>query len=126
MEMMSMADSSLTGREGERIAAIALEGKGLVIVARNYAVHRMGEIDIIARDGEIVVFVEVKTRKNADFARAADFVGASKQQKIRNTALTWLIEQGESDRQARFDVVEVYYDRVAGGPARVNHIENAF
>ena len=111
--------STLTvGFRGEDKAAEYLRARGYEVLARNYR-SRYGEIDIVARDGEWVVFAEVKTRKDDSFASAASAVTPSKRAKIRKTALLWMKHTNCVD-PARFDVIEVY----AGG--RLNHIPHAF
>lgn len=118
-----------TGRFGETEACRYLMAHGYQILMQNYH-SRYGEIDIVAEQDGGVVFVEVKTRRDADFADAAQAVGRSKQDKLRKTALFWFQEFGE--RPARFDVIEVYTGRalhtVLGESyeARIRHIENAF
>ena len=112
------------GRFGEERAARYLRLRGYRIVETNYAC-RLGEIDLIARRGKYIVFVEVKLRKNADFAAAREFVTAAKQQRIRSTAALWL-SQHESELQPRFDVVEIYAPEGEKGRVTINHIENAF
>ncbi|MBS7298062.1 MAG: YraN family protein [Eubacteriales bacterium] len=112
------------GNFGEQAAADYLENKGLKIIKRNFYC-RVGELDIIATDGEYTVFVEVKTRKSAMYGRASEFVDYRKQQKIIKTALYYI---GSTDTPFRFDVVEVYYHEKGDGRVvdSINHIENAF
>ena len=112
------------GRFGEERAARYLRLRGYRILETNYAC-RIGEIDLIAKKGGYIVFVEVKLRKSADFAAAREFVTAAKQQRIRSTAALWL-SQNETALQPRFDVVEIYAPQGAGGRITINHIENAF
>ncbi|MBE6935198.1 MAG: YraN family protein [Ruminococcaceae bacterium] len=118
-----------TGRYGEAEASRYLEEHGYRILMRNYR-SRYGEIDLVAEQDDTAVFVEVKTRRDAAFADAAQAVGPSKQDKLRKTALFWFQEFGE--RNARFDVIEVYtgtaLHTVLGESyaARIRHIENAF
>ncbi len=112
------------GRFGEERAARWLRLRGYRIVETNYSC-RSGEIDLIARRGRYIVFVEVKLRRSADFAAAREFVTAAKQQRIRTTATLWL-SQHETDLQPRFDVIEIYAPQGAEGRVTVNHIENAF
>ncbi len=112
------------GRFGEERAARYLRLRGYRIVETNYSC-RSGEIDLIARRGKYVVFVEVKLRKSAEFAEAREFVTAAKQQRIRTTAALWL-SQHETELQPRFDVVEIYAPQGAEGRITINHIENAF
>mgnify|MGYP004632301205 CR=1 len=108
------------GAAGEALAQRFLLSKGLCILARNFSC-RYGEIDLIARDGEETVFVEVKLRHDADFSRAADAVTPAKRERLKKTALFYFAQQGECP--ARFDVVEIY-DK--GSPARIHWIRNAF
>ena len=112
------------GRFGEERAARYLRLRGYRILETNYAC-RVGEIDLIAKKGGYIVFVEVKLRKSADFAAAREFVTAAKQQRIRSTAALWL-SQNETELQPRFDVVEIYAPQGAEGKVTINHIENAF
>ena len=112
------------GRFGEERAARYLRLRGYRIMETNYSC-RLGEIDLIARRGRYIVFVEVKLRKSADFAAAREFVTAAKQQRIRSTAALWL-SQHESELQPRFDVVEIYAPEGEKGRVTINHIENAF
>ena len=112
------------GRFGEERAARYLRLRGYRIVEKNFSC-RSGEIDLIARRGRYIVFVEVKLRKNAELAAAREFVTAAKQQRIRTAASLWL-SQHETALQPRFDVIEIYAPQGAEGKLTVNHIENAF
>lgn len=109
----------MAGREGEAVAARYLRKKGYTVISSGYR-SRFGEIDLIARDGDTVVFVEVKLRRNDAFARAFEAVTERKMEKIRLTASQWMAEN-ECTVSARFDVIEIYTDY-----GTVNHIENAF
>ena len=111
----------LIGSAGESAAANYLRRKRYKIVEQNYSC-RFGEIDIIAQKGEYIVFVEVKTCKNEDFAMAREFVTYAKQQRIMKTAMLWL-QHNESGLQPRFDVIEVIGE---GFGRKIRHIENAF
>jgi putative endonuclease len=101
-----MAKSKISGDWGEALAAEYLRKKRYALVAANYR-SRFGEIDLIVRDGKYLVFVEVKTRKTADFAQAREFVDWRKQDKLRMTASMYLAEN-PTKLQPRFDVVEIY------------------
>ena len=83
-----------TGRFGENEACRYLTAQGFQILMRNYH-SRYGEIDLVAERDDTVVFVEVKTRRDAAFAEAAQAVGSAKQEKLRKTALFWFQEFGE-------------------------------
>ena len=115
-----MSDMKSRGTAGEDLAARFLEYKGLTILTRNFSC-RYGEIDLVARDGEDTVFVEVKLRRNADYGYAAEAVTPSKRAKLRRTALFWLQRFGEVP--ARFDVLEIYDEYT---PVRIHWIRNAF
>ena len=117
-----MENRKLTGRRGESIAAEYLKKEKYSIIGLNYA-SRYGEIDVIAENSDYVVFVEVKMRKSARFAEAREFVTAAKQRRILSTAQLWL-EHNPTEKQPRFDVVEVYGDGME--IEKINHIENAF
>ena len=112
----------LIGRFGEQAAADYLRRKRYRIIGSNYSC-RFGEIDLIAETREHVVFVEVKTRKNAAFAQAREYVTAAKQRRIVATAQLWLA-RNPTEKQPRFDVVEVYGED--GIVKSIHHIENAF
>ena len=113
-----------SGKLGEDVAVNFLEKYGYKICARNFR-GRWGEIDIVAEDGDCIVFVEVKTRQYTSYGRPAEFVNAAKQKKIIRTALEYT---GELDINMRFDVIEILYDDYYGEMLikEINHIENAF
>ena len=117
-------DKRELGRFGEEQAAKYLRRHGYRIVEMNYSC-RFGEIDIIAENAEYLVFAEVKTRKNALYGQACEYVTNSKQQKIKRAAMYYLSSH-ESDKQPRFDVIEVYIPDGLLGRVRINHIEDAF
>lgn len=111
-------NNRMIGKAGEDTAVLFLSEKGYNIIKRNYA-HRFGEIDIIAKNNEYLVFVEVKYRKNIKNGYPREAVNSKKQEKIRNTALAYISENNISDIAMRFDVIEIL-----GG--QIEHIENAF
>ena len=117
--------ANLLGPWGEALAAEYLRRKGYYIVTGNYRC-RFGEIDLIARDRKTLVFVEVKLRKNADFAQAREFVDYRKQQRLRTTASMYLSRYPTTLR-ARFDVIEIYAPQGMDTKKPViNHLEDAF
>jgi putative endonuclease len=111
------------GAYGERLAARHLEEHGLEILARNWRCAD-GEVDLILRDGDDVVFCEVKTRRTATFGPPAAAVDPRKVRKLRHLALRWLAESGTHAPRIRFDVVEVLPQ--PRGASRVVHIRAAF
>jgi putative endonuclease len=110
------------GAWGEQVAAKELKRRGFKILYRNYRGPHGGEIDLICRDQETLVFVEVKTRSSEKYSRPLDAVNRKKQKLIQRGALAWLRLLGHPDLTFRFDVVEV----IASKPPEVRIIENAF
>ena len=114
------------GAWGEDRAAEYLVENGFRIVCRNFRC-RMGEIDLIAEKAGILVFAEVKLRKNSLYGEAREFVTAEKQRKLRLAASFYLAGSSRAQNlQPRFDVLEVYAPQGMTGPVTVNHLENAF
>jgi putative endonuclease len=97
------------GKTGEDLACQELERRGYAIVARRYR-RRSGELDIIARDGKTMVFVEVKTRQGRAFGEASEAVTAHKRRKMTQLALGYLMRHRLTDRPCRFDVVSIHFD----------------
>lgn len=112
----------VVGKEGEEIAEGYLKKKGFRMVERNYRC-RGGEVDLIALDRRVIVFVEVKARNDASFGSPLESVHPRKQQRMTRAALIFLSEHKLHHRDARFDVVGISF---AGGAPVVEHIQNAF
>lgn len=110
------------GRRGEALAASYLEQRGYRIVTRNYRT-RLGEIDIVAQDGQTLVFVEVKVRRNPRFGSPKAAVTAAKRRRISMVALHYLKSLAAVGARARFDVVAV--DQTGAEP-RMELVQNAF
>ena len=110
------------GKEGERVAERFLKGKGYKLVERNYRCAG-GEIDLIALDKRVIVFVEVKTRTGHGFGTPFEAVEFRKQQKMIHAAQYFLAQRKLQQRDARFDVVGISWP---GREPVVEHIENAF
>ena len=120
-----MGRSKLSGAWGEALAAEYLRKKHYKIVAAGFH-SRFGEIDLIAADRKFLVFVEVKLRKTADFAKAMEYVDWRKQDKIRVTAEIYLA-QNPTSLQPRFDVIEIYApEGTATAHPEIRHMEDAF
>jgi putative endonuclease len=94
------------GRAGEDLAAEWYAARGYDVVSRNWRVAG-GELDLVARRGRVVVFVEVKARTNDRFGAPVEAVVATKQARLRRLAAAWLREHGGRGLRARFDVVSV-------------------
>ena len=114
--------TSALGSEGEELAAKFLIKKGYRIVERNYKTP-IGEIDIIAKDGNTTVFVEVKTRAGDTFGYPFEAVDQKKRRKMRNLALLYL-KKKRRELPARFDVVSIIRSRT--GERDIEHIIDAF
>lgn len=120
-----MARNNLSGAWGEALAADYLRKKHYKTVAQGYSC-KFGEIDLIVQDRKYLVFVEVKTRKSADFARAREYVDARKQDRIRITASMYLA-QNPTRLQPRFDIIEIYApEGTATLKPEICHMEDAF
>ena len=110
------------GIRGEDLAVAELARQGYAVLARRYRT-RHGEIDIVARDGETIVFVEVKAKESAEFGTAADAVDARKQRRVISMAVDYLARNRLTSRPCRFDVVAI--DGV-GQDVTVTHYQGAF
>lgn len=113
--------NKITGSLGEGLAIQYLEKKQYEILETNF-VTKVGEIDIIAQHREIIVFIEVKARKDLSYGNPYEAVSQMKQKKIIKTALLYTKMKKIKDIQFRFDIIEVYLNK----RDRINHIENAF
>jgi putative endonuclease len=111
------------GRAGEAAAEAALSRAGLGILERRFRV-RCGEIDLVALDGEVVVFVEVKTRSGGRYGGPAAAVTRRKRARIAKVAAAYLQSRRCAEQPCRFDVVEVFNE--SSGGMRVHHIVDAF
>ncbi len=96
------------GSAGENIAAAYLKRHGYKIIERNFSVHKVGEIDIIARDGEYLCFVEVRLRSRDDYGTPAETVNYAKQKRLIRAAEVYLAKNDLTQALVRFDVAEVY------------------
>jgi putative endonuclease len=123
-----MRAKDAVGHYGERVAERHLVDAGMTIVDRNWRCAE-GEIDLIAVDGAVLVFCEVKTRSSVLFGDPAEAVGSAKADRLRRLATRWLADQRRSRTgrfwpEMRFDVVTVL--RRTRGAAEVRHIRGAF
>lgn len=114
-----------TGRRGEEDAYFYLRRRGYVIIARNYrSPHFRGELDLVGWDGDVLAFIEVKTRTTRDIKPAEAAVGYAKQKDLALVAREFLRLLAPSC-QWRFDVISVYYERDCGQPS-FELFQNAF
>jgi len=119
-----MRPSSELGKYGEDLAAEHLTGAGMTVLARNWRC-REGELDIVALDGDALVFVEVKARSGMGFGAPAEAVGPVKARRIRALACRWLMEhRPPGGHDLRFDIVSVVRRR--GAAPELLHLRDAF
>ena len=118
------ASTRALGQAGEAAAVRLLKRSGLVIVARNLR-SRLGEIDILARDGSTLVFVEVKARRGFSGDPPEAAVDARKRARLVRLALGYLAARRLGEQSCRFDVIGVSLDE-AGGVTGVRHLRQAF
>lgn len=111
------------GRRGEEAAAAYLERLGFRILHRAHR-SRYGELDLIAVDGDVIVFIEVKTRRSADRGSPSLAVDRRKQTRMTRAALAYLKRHRMLDRRCRFDVVAVVWPE--GGEPEIRHYRAAF
>jgi putative endonuclease len=110
------------GKTGEDLACEELERRGYAIIARRYR-RRGGELDIIARDGRTMVFVEVKARDGRAFGEACEAITANKRRTITRLALEYLMRHRLTQCACRFDVVSIHFE--AGAPV-IDVFQGAF
>lgn len=116
-----MAEHNNTGREGESLAASYLERQDYLILERNYR-HHHAEIDLIARKGKMLIFAEVKTRKNLSYGLPEEFVSYTKAKLIMRVAEHYIFAKNWQ-YDVRFDIIAV---TINGNNVEVKHIEDAF
>lgn len=115
-----MAHNAELGRRGEQLAVDHLESRGLRVIDRNWrCVH--GEIDIIARDGDATVFIEVKTRTSHDYGHPFAAITPVKLARLRRLAVAWCETAGAAAARIRIDAVAVLAP--AEAPALIEHLE---
>jgi putative endonuclease len=111
------------GQRGEQVARAHLEAAGMICLTTNFRC-RYGEIDLICRDRDCLVFVEVKTRSRTSWGRPSDAVDPKRQRRLSRAALEYLRRIDHPPVKARFDVVEVFLQ--ANAMHEIGHLPNAF
>ena len=111
------------GRRGEEMAARRLQAEGYRILARNYRCH-FGEVDLVAEEGDCLVFVEVRTRRGDEWGTPEESVTKAKQARLLKVAQSYLDEHEAWDVDWRIDVVAVDID-ARGGVRRLDVVRNA-
>lgn len=121
--MQEKGGNKSLGGIGESIATTYLKGKGFTIVERNFRCV-CGEVDIVAREGRSIVFVEVKCRKNMEYGPPQLAITPFKQRQISKAALVWLSKRKLFDVDARFDVIAILLHE--HDLPEIEHIRDAF
>ena len=116
--------TTTTGRLGEDLAARYLLDQGYIVVERNYR-KRFGEVDIIAREKQTLVFIEVKTRQSQQYGSPFEAVDSRKQRQLTKIALDYLLTHRHDGGEARFDVIAVVLDKQQT-LVTIDHLKNAF
>ncbi len=116
-----MYERHVTGKEGEQIAVEFLKYLGYEIIEQNFQA-RQGEIDIIAKDKEEYVFVEVKTRTNKNYGEPIDAIDRRKMQHIKRTISYYLYLKKLENKFVRIDVIEIYEH---SNNIQIHHIKQA-
>ena len=119
-----MADSErqARGREAEELAAAFLSRRGAEILARNHRAAR-GEVDLVCLQGDVLCFVEVRSRTSEAQGGPEETVGVAKARKVVAAATDWAVRNGGLEREIRFDVVAVTFGE---GAPRIEHFPAAF
>jgi putative endonuclease len=117
--MSTGARNKGVGSYGERVAAQRLVAAGMVLVDRNWRCD-LGEIDLVLRDGDVLVFCEVKTRSSAAYGHPLEAVRPDKGARLRRLAARWVSEHDVNLRELRIDLVGVLL--AERGPAEVEHV----
>jgi putative endonuclease len=115
----------ISGIWGEKVAVKFLRSNHWKIIGERVRAGKHDEIDIIAKDREVLVFVEVKTRKNENYGRPFSAVNQAKRKKLSRAAVNYLKKKNIKPDYIRFDVIEVIGEP-KGDPPEIRHIENAF
>ncbi|MCO6466091.1 MAG: YraN family protein [Bradyrhizobiaceae bacterium] len=118
-EQTTRPSTTEVGAMAENIARDYLEGLGYVLVTRNFKYGKVGEIDLIMRDSQELVFVEVRYRRSSQWCTPEASIGPTKKKRIRRTAEAYMLTHGITDQACRFDVVAI--DLMGGAPV-VRHL----
>ncbi|HPD34015.1 MAG TPA: YraN family protein [Bacteroidota bacterium] len=109
------------GNDGEKIAEKYLQDLGYKIIKRKFHFGKVGEIDLIAKDGETIVFVEVKARKSSDYGSGFEAITPTKQKHLINVARGFLYVNELNDAFTRFDAISI---NLSKSPPEIEHLKN--
>lgn len=111
------------GKHGEDLATVFLKQKGFQIITRNYR-QKTGEVDIIAKDGDTLIFIEVKTRSSLLFGQPFEAVTKKKQTQLNRIALDYMTRNKINNQAARFDVISILIEQ--NKKPKIEHLQNCF
>ncbi len=111
------------GKRGEELATVFLEQKGFQIITRNYR-QKTGEVDIIAKDNNTLIFIEVKTRSSLLFGQPFEAVTEKKQSQLNRIALDYMTRNKIKNQAARFDVISILIEK--NKKPKIEHLKNCF
>ncbi len=121
-EKRTLSPDSALGRKGEDLAHRYLRSSGYRIIARNYKPGQDSEIDIVAREGDKLVFVEVKSRRSAEYGSPDRAIDPEKKRHIVRAARTFVTRSGDAWNNVRFDVVAIVFSH----PPAISHYRDVF
>ena len=121
-ESRALSPQAALGRKGENLAHRYLRNAGYTVIARNYRPGQDSEIDIVARDGDKLVFVEVKSRRSAEFGSPDRAIDDVKKRHILRAARSFVTRSGDSWNRVRFDTVSVVFTT----PPAISHQQDVF
>lgn len=119
-------NSRRDGADHEELALAYLTGLGYSLVDRNFHLGRSGEIDLVMRDGPVLVFVEVKARRSHQYGMPEEAVTPAKRRQIHRLADGYVQQRGIVEYEARFDVVAIDYATGIDGRPEIRHLIDAF
>ncbi len=119
----SLAQNKSKGRMGEQLAIEEMKRQGMRILSSNEFLGKSGELDVVAMDGEELVFVEVKTRTGYGMGAPEDAVGTAKQRQLKRLARSWIHKHGRYNVSVRFDVVAIQF---LDQDIELRYLKNAF
>jgi len=121
IENNAMQNTIEKGNNGEKIAEKYLQDLGYQILKRKFHFGKVGEIDLIAKDGDVIVFVEVKARKSAEFGSGLEAITSTKQKHLINVARGFLYVNALNDAFTRFDAISI---NLTKSPPEIEHLKN--
>ncbi len=121
-----MLEKKRLGDFGEEVAAIYLRNLGFTLIERQYKTKRWGEIDLVAREGEVLVFVEVKTRTTKKYGEPYEAITFYKKRALKRAAEFYILARGQSGESLRMDLITILLEPRTKEIIALKHYRNAF